>query len=213
MAREGRHAGGGNFMFALLSMILLEFACRVCAKDLTDAKLRAFTTALQAIEPRYFTKLPGLCSSTSEFTLPGADPEKHLLGMMFDLIRNGKAHQYQSAIVTLSDGQVDIDLTGAASDCSLTTPGRCRPARHLQYKVSKDGDLSVYVRTDQLFLDIRNAIESSGIISPTDVVADSARPRITKGARRPHNQYYSFTVADLEASLRSGGHQIGCWRP
>jgi hypothetical protein len=64
--------------------------------------------------------------------------------MMFDLIRNGKAHQYQSAIVTFSDGEVDMDLTGAASDRGLTKPGRRRPRKHLRYKVSASGDLSLY---------------------------------------------------------------------
>ena len=152
VAREGRQVGGGNFMFALLSMILLEFAGRICAKDRTGRKLSAFTSALERLERRYFTRLPGLCVSTADFTLPGSNPGCHLLGMMFDLIRNGKAHQYQSAIVTLSDGQVDIDITGAASDRALTRPHRRRPQRHLRYKVTNAGDLSLYIRTDQLFL-------------------------------------------------------------
>jgi hypothetical protein len=41
VARRGRHSGGGNFMFALLSMILLEFASRICAKDRTNTKLKS----------------------------------------------------------------------------------------------------------------------------------------------------------------------------
>ena len=216
MARGGRHVGGGNFMFALLSMILLEFACRICAKDLTGRKLTAFTSALESIERRYFTRLPGPCVSTAEFTLPGSSPGCHLLGMMFDLIRNGKAHQYQSAVVTLSDGQVDIDITGAACDRALRRPNRRRPRRHLRYKVSNAGDLSLYIRTDQLFLDIKKAIENSGIISATDVVVDIARPRQHKspkgsGARSAPARFYNFTVSDLEECLNRGGHKKGCW--
>src|ERR1700675_4285359 len=154
--RKCGHIGGGNFMFALLAMILLEFACRICAKDKTNKKITDLTNALKKIEPRYFTPLPGPCSKTREFTLPGPNPDRHLLGMIFDLVRNGKAHQYQSPIVTLSDGDVDIDLTGPASDRVLTRRGRRRPRKHLRYKVVS-GDLSLYVRTDQLFLDIKKA--------------------------------------------------------
>ena len=84
-------AGRGNYVFALLSMVLLEFACRICKQDSTNTKLADFTKAINAIEPRYFTCLPGSCCATKEFTLPGDNPDSHLLGMMFDLIRSGKA--------------------------------------------------------------------------------------------------------------------------
>jgi hypothetical protein len=123
--------------------------------------------------------------------------------MIFDLIRNGKAPQYQSAIVTLRDGKVDIDLTGAASGRGLAKPGRRRPRKHLRYQRSALGDLRLYVRSDQLFLDIKRAIEISGIILPSDLVTDVARPDY----RHPHN----FTVADLECSLKAGKHKRGQW--
>jgi hypothetical protein len=198
-------------MFALLSMILLEFASRVCAKDTTNTKLANLTNALMKIEPRYFTQLPGPCVKTSEFTLPGSNPQAHLLGMMFDLVRNGKAHQYQSAIVTLSDGDVDMDLTGAASDRELMKPGRRRPGKHLRYKVSSSGDLSLYVRTDQLFLDIKRAIENSRIIFASDVVTDIARPKRRPSPGSASSPFYNFTVAELERRLRAGGHVKGRW--
>jgi len=101
-ARPGKCIGGGNYMFALLAMILLEFASRVCTQDSTGKKLKDLTKALAHIDDRYFIPIPGTCEGPpiSEFTLPGQRPQSHLLGMMFDLIRNGKAHQYSSAIVT-----------------------------------------------------------------------------------------------------------------
>lgn len=194
------HRGGGNFMFALMAMILLEFACRVCSKDPTHQKLADLTKALYKIEPRYFTPLPGAWGKTSGFLLPGRNPTSHLLGMMFDLIRNGKAHQYQSAIVTLSDGAIDIDITGASSGRGLKKRGRRRPKNHLGFRISPSGDLSLLVRTDQLFLDLKRAIQQSKIISPSDFVTDVARSMCAaKG-------FYIFTVADLERSLISGGH-------
>jgi hypothetical protein len=205
VARPGHLSGRGNFMFALQAMILLEFACRLCAEDNTNHKLADLTKALTKLEPRYFTELPGPCALARGFKLPGTDPERKLLAML-----NGKAHQYQSPIIKLADGDVDIDLTGAVPGRSLIRTGRQRPRNHLRYKVSS-GDLSLYVRTDQLFLDIKMAIENSGIISPTDVVDHIARPR-KKGSQvtRPP-LLYDFKVAHLESCLDSGNHPKGTW--
>jgi hypothetical protein len=207
-ATKGRIARG-NFMFALLAMILLEFACRVCEKDNTKKKLADLTQALTAIDRRYFTPLPGRCAQTSEFTLPGAYPDSNLLAMIFDLVRNGKAHQYQSAVLALSDGEVDLDLTGATMGRALTKPGRRRPTKHLRFKVSASGDLSLYIRTDQLFLDVKQAIENSGIISPSDVVSDIIRPRLNKKGGAP--VFYNFSVSSLRNSLSQGCHLEGTW--
>jgi hypothetical protein len=195
-------AGRGNYLFALLSMMLLEFACRVCKQDVTNTKLANFTKEICAVEPRYFTYLPGSCCATKGFTLPGANPHSHLLGMMFDLIRNGKAHQYSSAIVTLHGKDVDMDLTGADSGRGLNKRGRKRSSNHLRYKVSSTGDLSLYIRTDQLFLDIKAAINNSKILSGASPVIDVAR--------QP-GQFYNFTVKDLKKALKASGHVKGTW--
>ena len=204
-ARKKHSSGGGNFIFALLAMILLEFACRICKKDTTGKKIADLTNALKKIEKRYFTPLPGPCRGKSgEFDLPGPNPDRHLLAMIFDLVRHGKAHQYHSAIVTLTDGEVDIDLTGAVSNRGLTRKGRRRPKKHLRYKISPSGDLSLYIRTDQLYLDIKKAIKDSGIISRNDIVTDILRPD-------PKKPYYRFTVADLEQRLNVGKHVRGNW--
>ncbi|HEY3439132.1 MAG TPA: hypothetical protein VGK29_00190 [Paludibaculum sp.] len=197
VARPGYQEGGGNFMFALMSMILLEFACRVCFKDKSGEKLQELTNALKAIDPRYFTELgtPPIKNNNGEFTLPGAKPNPTLLGLLFELVRNGKAHQYQSAIAGLANDKcIDIDITGAASFRGLNYYGRTRPPEHLGFKISVDGDLSLYVRTDQLFLDFRQAIEDSGIITSRDRVTDIYRkwPRID--------------VAALQSKLSDAGH-------
>jgi hypothetical protein len=201
-------------MFALLSMILLEFACRVCSKDTSGRKLDSLTVAFAGIERRYFSQLPGPWGHTNEFTLPGPNPDSHLLGMIFDLVRNGKAHQYQSPVATLPDGDVDIDLTGAMPDRALEKRGRQRPAEHLCYKLSAAGDLSLYVCTDQLFLDIKQAIQESRIISPGDAITDIVRPKPAYSHRKsspPPSTHYAFKVADLKNALNRGGHSQGNW--
>ncbi len=213
VARKGRHLGGGNFMFALMCMILLEFACRVCAQDSSGNKLKALTKAIAKTDRRYFTPIPGTCNAATEFGLPGKNPQSHLLGMMFDLIRNGKAHQYQSAIARLPDGEVDMDITGAASDRGLNKPGRRRAKKHLRYKKLPSGDLSLYVRTDQLFLDFKNAIYKSNILDGVGVIDHILRPktRIRGGFAPGSGPHYRFTVAELEAKLKQGGHTRGKW--
>src|SRR5436190_800200 len=46
--------GRGNFVFARQAMTLLEWASRLCHDDPTGAALRAFSSALDQIEARYF---------------------------------------------------------------------------------------------------------------------------------------------------------------
>jgi hypothetical protein len=126
--------------------------------------------------------------------------------MLYDLIRNGKAHQYQSPIVNLSDGDFDVKLTGAMPTRTILRSNRRRSRKHLRFNLST-GVLSLYVRTDQLFLDLKSAIQTSGIIQPMDVVTDLKRPR----AARPGSMVasgekpYTFTIATLQSSFVSGG--------
>lgn len=92
VARPGKHEGGGNFLFALLAMILLEFACRVCKQGDKKQRLNSLSTKLSNIEPKYFTKVPYEYKPRKpEFCLPGG--ASTLLALLFDIIRNGKAHQ------------------------------------------------------------------------------------------------------------------------
>ena len=122
--------------------------------------------------------------------------------MMFDLIRNGKAHQYNSAIVTLNGLDIDMDLTGAVPGTALNKNRRKRPAKHLNYKVSPAGDLSLFIRTDQLYLDVRNAIKKSGLLEGAGPVSDISRQS---------GKNYSFTVPDLDHALKNGSHVKSSW--
>jgi hypothetical protein len=102
-ANYSRSIGRGNFMFALQAMNLLEFASRLCAND--SKLLGDFSIEINRIDPKYFTVLPRLCGLTIEFDLPYIGNSKcdSLLCAIFDLIRNGLAHQYQQIIVELTD--------------------------------------------------------------------------------------------------------------
>ncbi len=200
LAARQNERGGGNFMFALLAMILLEFACRVCRKDATGQALRDFSDELQKLEPRYFTTITNLQVRTKEFTLPGQSPQSSLLALMFDLIRNGKAHQYQSAIATLSGGQhVDIDISGAASGRDLSQSGGPRRNAHLRYKRTSSNDVAIYVRTEQLYLDIKQAIEVSGILTTTGSVDDVKRT------------FKQLSVKTFVQDLSKGGLREDVW--
>jgi hypothetical protein len=111
---QDENIGRGNFMFASQAMHLLEFAGRLYDKD-TNAHQK-FSKDLYDIEPKYFIELPGRARKPRGFLPPyiGNTKDKTLLWALFDLIRNGLAHQSQQIIAELADGKhFYISLTGA----------------------------------------------------------------------------------------------------
>src|SRR5262245_54983704 len=113
----------GNFMFARQAMGLLEWAARLCAGDTTGVAVSDLSNALMQREPKYFTQLPGVCADFDEFDLPcapGIQPQRQLLWTLFDLARNGQAHQYQQIVLDLTDGRdLMISHSGAQFGMSL----------------------------------------------------------------------------------------------
>jgi len=170
VAGQADPASRGNFMFGKQAMALLELACRICKGDPSGAALADFGKELYARDPRYFWKLPGpvwapAARTRADLTLPkfgGVDPHSHLLAAIFNLIRNGQAHQYQQMRAVLSDGSnFWITLTGAVRGLFLRDiPERGRPSGHLSH--FDDGtDLWVTVRPEILFMDVRDAVKSA----------------------------------------------------
>lgn len=105
-SNQDKTIGWGNFMFARQAMTLLEFWFRFCHDNVNA--LSDFSTALNHIQPKYFTKLPSVCAVPNhEFILPhlGNTTGDLLLWSLFDLIRHGLTHQYQQIIVTLIDNK------------------------------------------------------------------------------------------------------------
>lgn len=203
LARDPSARGRGNFMFALQSMILLEWACRLCATDSTGKWISLLSSELHKIDPKYFTVLPGPCRlPPNEFALPtmSGRPETELLAAVFDLIRNGQAHQYQQILVELSDGiWFVLILTGAAHGRDLDTVRKVgRVKDHLGIKRDA-GRLGLKVRPDWLYLDIKEAITKAGLTTSGLTFKYLERP----GTSKTHYQYDSTT---LEAALLSGSH-------
>ena len=119
------------------------------------------------IEHRYFTKLPCDAPSPRDFGLPSmttVNPERQLIWMLFDLVRHGQAHQYQQIPVKLLDGKVfGIALSGAASGLELAT-AESRRKEHLGYKQDLSGDVWLLIRTDLIFLDVKNSVEKAALL-------------------------------------------------
>jgi hypothetical protein len=200
LAADPRPGNRGNFLFALQAVVLVEVASRLCASDASGAALGEFSAQLVAREPRYFTPLPGACfGGSSEFTLPyfGPNPSCQLLAALFDLIRNGQAHQYQQIRVRLNDGvDFQVSLTGAEPGLFLNPP----PSRagHLAQSRDQNHDLWLKVRTDALFVDIRDSVRAANLLGRGLTISNLIRPRVTGT--------YQFSGAQLEQALAAGGH-------
>jgi hypothetical protein len=198
----------GNFLFARQAMILLEVACRLCNQDKSGQALRALSEELAKRDRRYFTLLPGACwtpqstaKKPAEFTLPSQSttPACELLAALFDLIRNGQAHQYQQIRVELTDKKnFQFSLTGAEHQLYLhRSLAGGRPRQHLAAHADGHGDIWVTLCTDVLFLDIRDSIRAAQLLN---------RNLSMQYLQRPRGNFYKFDAAALAQSLRSGGH-------
>lgn len=202
---------GGNFLFARQAMTLLEVTCRLCRSDNTGQALQDFSDELARRDRRYFTKLPGSCWSPdkrAEFYLPSQcginnSNNSELIAALFDLIRHGQAHQYQQILVRLSDGRdFGFEVTGAGppSPSLDQTFAQGRPPDHLKASQDSNGDLWVKIRTDVLFLDVREAIEAANLLGRGLTLTYLQHPQSTKSL------HYRFSCQDLESKLQRGGH-------
>jgi hypothetical protein len=188
----------GNFMFALQAVALLEVASR--AAD--PRGLTALTSALRDRDRRYFTKLPGRAPRPRGVKLPGAgtDTDHQLLHALFDLVRNGPAHQYQPTVATLSDGQhLHFVLTGADYGLDLESVARTeRPNDvHLKADIDSNRDVWVKVRTDVLFIDVRDAVRTAEL--PSREFRHLEAPTDRK-------EFYTYSSEELIEALQRGDH-------
>jgi len=199
-ASPGQVIGRGNFMFANQAMNLLEFAARLCKGK---SKMHAdFSKELNKIDPKYFKLLPSRCANTTDFVLPhmGNTTGKTLLWALFDLVRNGLAHQYQQIIVKLKDDkQFYVSLArGADHKMHLSVSAESRPVDHLDCKLDESGDLALIVYPDIMFLDFKSAIIDSNLVSQSSSF---------EYLYWPGPGYYDFNSLSLEKSLNCNKHK------
>lgn len=194
----------GNFMFARQAMVLLEWAARLAASDVSGVALSDFSAELNLIEPKYFTQLPGGAPRPRDFHLPSVTPansERQLIWALFDLVRHGQAHQYQQIPVELLDGKVFwIALSGAVSGFQLST-AHSRRNEHLGYKEDSSGNVWLLVRPDVIFLDLKTAVERSSLLG-RGLSFDYLR----RGG--PGGSNYRFDSSALKSVLASSGHPV-----
>lgn len=191
--------GRGNFLFGLFGAVLLEWACRVCRQDPSRQSLDGLARSLYQIEALYFTPLPRHCNvrRPRDFDLPsiagqGSPP---LLWALFDLMRNGQAHQYQQIPARLdSDSYLWISIKGAEAGRIFTHVPAERASDHLAFCLYRDGNVGVRIRADQFFRDIRSAIETSGLFD-TGLTHDY----LTRDD-------YRMTRSELLECLKAGNH-------
>jgi len=157
--------GRGNFMFARQGVTLLEWAARLASSGRGRTWTRAIANELYQIEPKYFAVLPGPCGDNSDFRLPsvGPNPCNQLLWAVFDLIRNGGAHQYQQITVLLPNRrEFSVSVTGVAFGEML---GRVRRHDyHLWFQSDRRGNVWLSWCPDTFFLDLMEAVQRSGLL-------------------------------------------------
>ncbi len=210
VARDPGAPGRGNFIFGRHVMALLEWIARLCWADPSGAPLRACSTALHQLEPRYFTLLPGPCADTTDFELPGMQvpqPQAQLLWVIFDLVRHGLGHQNLPVGVVLpAGGEFGFGLSGAQHSFDLATCAQMGPGIHLA--IRRDGPrLSMALRPDVLFAHLRQVVDSVNLLQRGLQFPYLLRPSAPT-RRRPRYQgnRYCFTVDELEQCLVAGGH-------
>jgi hypothetical protein len=149
----------GNFQFALLAAILLEWLCRLCESDPTATALTDFSRELNKIQEKYFVQLDHRVKTKRKLpSVAPVHPKETLLSTLWYLIRNGLAHLYQDILVESNGQKFSLRVMGVEHNCLLSKVEKNRASfEHLSYKRDSDGDLILVVHPGVLFLDIRDA--------------------------------------------------------
>ena len=209
--RPAEGQGRGNFMFARQAMMLLEWACRQCAVDPKGKASRDFGRALYAQRPGYFARVHAPLISTIDrdhrVELPPPPRSDRadrgpLLWFLWDVIRNGQAHQYQQIVARLPDGDVYVALGGPDRGVTIeaTRESRLWESDHLtRVRPIRRGELGIAVHPQWLYLDVRAAVESMEMLGRK---LPPPMP-LTRPDRRSRRAYTGLTVQGLAGELRT----------
>lgn len=150
----------GNYLFACQIATLWRFAEGLTVKDTHAA---ALWSALHKIDPRYTSEVfqrvfiylsdPLRVYEQQKMEMRHGDPRGLWIARVVDECRG----------LAWNARFIDISLTGADYNRGLNLPSRTRPETHLSFE-----NATLYIRTDQLFLDVKKAIEDSGILEGLD---------------------------------------------
>lgn len=200
LAREPDASNRGNFLFALQVMIALEWVMRFCSQD--DSLQKRFLDELENIDSRYFTKLPG-GPSKPPFPRLGDESKTHLIWVIFDILRNGQAHQYEQVIVRLPGSEsFTVAIAGGANPGLdlASVPKRISRKKYLGFR-EESGHGWIYLHVGLLFLDIEKAVTKSGILESVDTFPFLKRPE-----GRGKRDTYKVSLSQLASTLDSGKH-------
>jgi len=188
----------GNFLFARSALLLLEIISRICASDKTGKALSEFSSALDSQDPRYFLELPGqVMGRSTEYTLPSRNgtPEKEMIGCIFDLIRNGHAHQGVQISASLSDGSLlGFSITGADNGTSVEKISGSERINHLSISNKRKDEIWVMFHPNVMFYDLRSAILISDLLRLGLNIDFLTRPRA-------NSNYYNFSAEEMRKAL------------
>jgi hypothetical protein len=122
-----------------------------------------------------------------------------MLAALWDLIRNGQAHEYHDIIVGLTCGKRWVlMIKGVIPMLTLAEVDRQRPnLRHLDYQIAPDGDLLLGVHPGVLFLDVCAAVDKANLLRRGLTITHLARPRNPKS--------YQYSLSQLDAALAAHG--------
>ena len=191
----GDNVGRGNFIFALHASILLEWAVNLTKKD--QSARADLVSAIERIDKRYFSPLPYPLKK-SEKLFGRTTSTSDLIDVVFELVRNGQAHQYHQIMVQLSDSAFGVSLGGAHFGNTLdkleVVP---RPSDHLSFRWL-GATLWLLINSGIFYADIRKAIEESHLLN-RGLKFGYIRRRKPASAR------------DFEAALLANGHTETHW--
>jgi hypothetical protein len=198
-------------MFARQAMILLEWVCRQCAVDPKGKALRDFGRALYDQRPSYFVRVPAPLSRTIDqdhgVYLPSPPRSRHigrgpLLWFLWDVIRNGQAHQYQQIVARIPDGDVYVALGGPDHGVTMqaTREWHLLEREHLtRVRPIHRHELGIKVFPQWLYLDVQAAVECMGLLGRR---LPPPKP-LTRPDRRSRAAYAGLTLRGLATALRA----------
>lgn len=208
LALNKNPSNGGNFTFAMLDMILLEFISRYCQVDGSGQTLRDFSDSFNSIDNRYFRKIENFGGIVTSLKLPYLNyPNRELIHVLFDLIRNGEAHQYQQIVADLQDTKLII-TTGGRVRVIGRTEGMMlyeigSRTGHLDVNFGVDGSwISITFRPEVFFTDITKAVDESGVLNRALRFDYFNRHNSNYSSTSYHNVYESLVAPDLRKILK-----------